>query len=42
VKNPPRKKWRMIMALKAKSNGSRKNRLFKGYRMACWGLAKKG
>jgi hypothetical protein len=42
VKNPPRKKCRMMMTLKAQSKGRRKNRPFKGYKMACCGLAKKG
>ena len=42
MNKPPKKKWRMMMALKAKSNGSMKNRQFKGYRIPYWGFAKKG
>jgi hypothetical protein len=30
VNNPPRKKWRIMILLKATSKGKRKNRLFRG------------
>jgi hypothetical protein len=30
VNNPPRKKWRIMILLKAMSKGNRKNRLFRG------------
>ncbi len=42
VKKPPRKKWRIMMMLKAMSKGRTKKRLFRGYKIAFWGFAKKG
>ncbi|MGB9715571.1 MAG: hypothetical protein ACPL1G_04095 [Thermodesulfovibrionales bacterium] len=42
MKKPPRKKWRIMMMLKAMSKGRTKKRLFRGYKIAFWGFAKKG